>query len=303
MDNNSAKNHVSPNFLRVLGLQLSIDRDSSNNLSLLETEIRKTVKRFPATDLVLLPELACFGVGLQNNITQVAAAYRCFAALAEELSVFLVPGSFYCENDAGVVNQAPVFSPDGQLLAKHDKLYPFLPHEVGVVAGKQFTVFDVPDVGRIGLCICYDLWFPEVARALIHQGAEVILHPTLTTSIDRDVEHSLMRATAAANQCYVVDVNAGGTLGVGQSIIVGSGGEVIHHSQHDNDAIYVELNMDQLRYNRQHGWHGLGQVLKSYRDGNHQFPQDDQHGKSQALTALGSLTKLNGNKFTDKSSL
>jgi predicted amidohydrolase len=292
-----------PNFLRVIGLQLSIDRNHSDNLALLESEVRKVVMRYPAADLVLLPELACFGVSIENNLAQVDAAYSCFSKLAKELDCWLVPGSFYKDDGNGVVNQAPVFSPTGELVAKHDKLYPFCPHEVNVLAGDQFTIFDIPGIGRVGLCICYDLWFPEVARALIHEGAEVILHPTLTTSIDRDVEHSLMRATAAANQCYVVDVNAGGTLGVGQSIIVGSGGEIMHQARHDNDVIYVELNMDQLRYNREHGWHGLGQVLKSYRDAVLKFPQDGQHGKSEAFSKLGPLVKLNGDKFAKKSGL
>ena len=82
-------------------------------------------------------------------------------------------------------------------------------------------MFDVPDVGRFGVSICYDMWFPETSRTLASMGAEVILHPTLTTTIDRDVELSIVRATAATNQCFMVDINGVGDGGNGRSIIVG----------------------------------------------------------------------------------
>ena len=45
------------------------------------------------------------------------------------------------------------------MVARYRKLYPFLPYEQGVTAGSDFVVFDVPDVGRFGMSICYDMWF------------------------------------------------------------------------------------------------------------------------------------------------
>ena len=72
---------------------------------------------------------------------------------------------------------------------------------------QNFCVFDVPDVGRFGLSICYDMWFPETTRQLTSQGVEVLLHPVLTGTTDRDAELAIARATAAQFQCYVIDVN------------------------------------------------------------------------------------------------
>ena len=56
------------------------------------------------------------------------------------------------------------------------------------------------------MLICYDGWFPEVPRSLAMRGAEVLLHPTLTSTPDREEEVVLARSTIA-NQCYVINVN------------------------------------------------------------------------------------------------
>jgi predicted amidohydrolase len=97
-----------------------------------------------------------------------------------------------------------------------------------VEAGKEFLVFDVPEVGRFGISICYDMWFPETSRTLVAMGAEVILHPSMTDTIDREVELSIARAIAVTNQCYFFDINGVGDGGVGSSIVVGLSGYVIH---------------------------------------------------------------------------
>ena len=52
------------------------------------------------------------------------------------------------------------------------KMFPFEPYEANVAAGREFLVFDVPSVGRFGLSICYDMWFPETSRTLAAMGAE-----------------------------------------------------------------------------------------------------------------------------------
>ena len=94
-----------------------------------------------------------------------------------------------------------------------------------ICTGKDFVVFDVPQ-GRIGLAICYDLWFPEVARTLVSMGAEIIIYPTLAGTIDRSAELILAQSTSIVNQCYTLSVNAAGQLGNGQSIVVGPEGNI-----------------------------------------------------------------------------
>src|SRR3546814_18573531 len=105
------------------------------------------------------------------------------------------------------------------------------------------------------------MWFPETTRSLVSLGAEVILHPTLTNTIDRDVEIAIARASAASNQCYFVDINVAGELGVGRSVICGPGGEVIHHAGSGRAVLALEVDFAHVRRCRERGWPGLGQQL------------------------------------------
>ena len=91
-------------------------------------------------------------------------------------------------------------------MVRYRKVFPWMPYE-GVDRGlKAPPVFEIPRVGKVGVLICYDGWFPEMARGLAFRGAEIILHPTLTTTADREQELVLARANAIVNQCYVVNV-------------------------------------------------------------------------------------------------
>ena len=117
------------------------------------------------------------------------------------------------EHHGVVHNTTPVIDPSGQVVGRYRKMFPFLPYEADVVPGEEFLVFDVADVGRFGVSICYDMWFPETTRTLVAMGAEVILHPSHTTTIDRDAELAIARASAVMNQCYLFDVNGAGPIG------------------------------------------------------------------------------------------
>jgi predicted amidohydrolase len=182
-----------------------------------------------------------------------------------------------------------VISPEGEVVTRHRKLFPWCPYENGVTPGEQHTVFEVPGVAKFGVSICYDMWYPETVRALAWQGAEIILHPSLTSTIDRDAEHAMIRAHAAQNQCYFFDINLAQTVGVGESLIAGPGGEVIYQSGKGKEIIPLKLNLDYLHDVRRHGWNNLGQPLKSFRDSQLKFPQYEEGHDSDALKALGEL--------------
>ena len=171
-----------------------------------------------------------------------------------------------------VYNTASVIDPNGHVVGRYRKMFPFQPYENHVEPGAEFLVFDVPDVGRFGVSICYDMWFPETSRTLASMGAEVILHPTMTDTIDRDVELSIARATAVTNQCYFFDINGVGEGGVGSSIVVGPAGYIIHQAGGGEEMIPVEINLGRVRREREVGIRSLGQPLKSFRDRPVDFP-------------------------------
>jgi predicted amidohydrolase len=271
---------------------LQLDLQPAHNLPRLEAELRALRRRFPWVQMAMLPELAAHGTNPSHAEPQGGPTEQHFVALARELDLWLLPGSFFQREGEAVFNVAPVISPAGEVVARHRKLYPFLPYERGITAGHTATVFDVPGVGCFGVSICYDMWFPETSRALAWLGAEIILHPGLTNTIDRGVERAIARAAAASNQCYFLDLNCAGLLGMGRSGFYGPGGEVLHESGPGYEIVPLMLDLDHVRDVRTRGWHGLGQVLKSFRDGGHSFPQtvtEAGGAASPVLTGLGPL--------------
>ena len=102
-----------------------------------------------------------------------------FCELAEKYAKWIIPGSMVEKRGEDFHNTSVLISPEGEVVARYSKMHTWLPLEP-FTPGKEFCVFDIPEVGRIGICICYDLWFPEVCRQLAWMGAEVIFHPTMT---------------------------------------------------------------------------------------------------------------------------
>ena len=136
----------------------------------------------------------------------------------------------------------------------------------GISAGENICCFDVPNVGRFGLFICYDIWFPEISRAMIADGAEVLLHPTLTDTNDRKIEKSMVVATAAQQQCYVVNINGAGDLGVGQSMLVGPD-DIIHESQSTEEILLFEADFNKVRRTRER-YSLFGSTIKNLQRSN-----------------------------------
>ncbi|MEM6971630.1 MAG: carbon-nitrogen hydrolase family protein [Pseudomonadota bacterium] len=244
-----------------------------DNLEGMRHRLDILLARFPWTQMVLFSELAPYG-----PLPRFAQPYPNqivdqFCEDARRHGVWLIPGSMFLRGEYGKIrNTSVVINPDGEVVATYAKMFPFRPYETEVEAGTEFCVFDVPGVGRFGLSICYDIWFPETTRQLTSMGAEVLLHPVLTGTTDRDAELAIARATAAQFQCYVFDVNGLGAGGVGRSCVVDPSAHILHQSAGQEDMFPIEIDLDQVRRQRETGMKGLGQVLKSFRDRSNDFP-------------------------------
>lgn len=271
----------------IAALQLNLAE--ADNLELLLERIQKTKLRFPWVRMIVLSELALRGVGVQHARELPSPEEEAFCRSARELGIWLVPGSMYEKSGSNIFNTTPVINPQGEVVGRYRKIYPFLPYEKGVTSGDQFLVFDVPEIGRFGVSICYDIWFPETTRALSWLGAEVIIHPTKTDTIDRKDELAIVRASAVTNQCYIVDVNSAGAQGVGRSIVVGPEGETLHEASVEEEVIAFEVDLQKVTAVRERGMKGLGQTLKSFRDTRVQYPQYEPGAISPAYEKLGPL--------------
>jgi len=275
----------------IAGVQMFVPAFKSNIDAVLH-RLDILMARFPWVNMVLFSELALCGPIHNQPVELPGPEEDQLREAASKHGVWLIPGSIFERAPDGLIyNTAPVIAPDGSVIARYRKMVPFRPYEVGVAAGTEFCVFDVPSVGRFGLSICYDMWLPETTRSLTAMGAEVLLHPVLTGTIDRSVELAIARATAAQFQSYVFDINGLGPGGFGRSAVVDPSGIVIYQAGGADETIPVEIDLDIVRRQRERGLHGgLGQMLKSFRDREFKLPvYDETSGAADYLKTLGPL--------------
>jgi predicted amidohydrolase len=152
-------------------------------------------------DLVVLPEtITCTGNGLSYSdaaepVPGPSTEY--FSDLAKKHSLHLVAG--LVERDAPLMyNTAVLIGPDGALIGKYRKVaLPRTEIEAGVAPGHEYPVFDTA-LGKVGMMVCYDGFFPEVARQLALRGAEIIAFPVAGCN------PRLAAARACENHVYIV---------------------------------------------------------------------------------------------------
>jgi predicted amidohydrolase len=275
----------------IAGMQLQLSA-MHENVTAMGQKLDVLMSVYPWVQMVVFSELAAFGPLIANAQAFPNATEDAFRAWARKHGIWLIPGSMFEVADGKIYNTATVIDPDGEIVGRYRKLFPFRPYEADVEPGTDFLVWDVPEVGRFAVSICYDLWFPETARTVAAMGAEVILHPTLTGTIDRDVEMAIVRATAAQNQCFVFGINGFGDCGNGRSIIAGPAGEVLYEGQSAPEVIPFEIDLERVRRSREVGLRGLGQQLKSFRERRVDFEVYSQEARSWPyLHSLGPLEK------------
>ncbi|MCA9322649.1 MAG: carbon-nitrogen hydrolase family protein [Planctomycetes bacterium] len=280
---------MTPFAIAGMQLELSAIRE---NVTHMGNKLDVLMSVYPWVQMVVFSELAPYGPLRVNAQPLPNATEALFQEWAKKHEIWLIPGSMFEQVGDLTYNTTTVIDPTGAIVGRYRKMFPFLPYEEGIESGTEFCVFDVPDVGRFGMSICYDLWFPETTRTLASMGAEVILHPTLTGTIDRDVELSIVRATAAQNQCFVFGINGLGDCGIGRSIIVGPAGEIMYEGRSGEEMIPLEINLDRVRRSREVGLRGLGQQLKSFRDRKVEFAVYSAEARRWPfLNSLGPLQK------------
>lgn len=273
------------------GMQLNTS-GLRDNLPYMTAKLDYFMYLFPWVQMVVFSELAAYGPNPAKAEPLPGPAERKFQDMAAKHKIWVINGSLVEHLNGKRYNTLSVINPSGAVIGRYRKMFPFLPYEEGTECGDSFFVFDVPEIGRFGVSICYDMWFPETTRSLISMGAEVILHPTLTGTIDRDVELAIVRATCATNQCFMVDINGVGDGGNGRSIICGPAGDVLHQFGTSEELVPMEIDLERVRRYREVGMRGLGQPLKSFRDSAVNFPVYAPGGRTgDYLNSLGPLAK------------
>jgi len=257
-------------LLHVVGAQVSpVAGDPTATLEKFDEDVRTIRAAFPRAQLYLFPELYLTGEHpFRHHVAIDTQRHRVPGPLTERLGAiarrarrWICAGSIYEASGRKTFNTALLFAPDGSLAGRYRKLFPWLPFETSDPGASPPEVTELPRIGVAGMMICYDGWFPEVPRSLALQGAEVILHPTLTTTPDREEELVLARANAIANQCYVLNVNASVEVGGGRSIGVDPEGRVLFEGGSGEEFFSEVLDLDRVATVRERGTRGMNRLL------------------------------------------
>jgi formamidase len=251
--------------------------DVETTLDDYEAYVRHVVRSLSGVRLIVHPELYLSAYGpfeeeAPAHWSQEAVAEPVpgplterLCALARELDVWLVPGSIFERGEEERVhNTALAISPAGEVAARHRKVFPWRPYEL-TDAGEEFTTFELDGV-TVGLMICYDGWFPEVARQLTWLGAELLIHPAATGTADRPQELVMARATAITNQAFVINVNTGEPVGRGRSLVVDPEGATVVEADGTAQTLTATIDPDRVATVRSRGTLGLNRLWEQFSD-------------------------------------
>ena len=195
---------------------------------------------------------------------------KLYSELAKKLGVVIV-ASLFEKRAAGLYhNTAVVIESNGEIAGKYRKMH--IPDDPAYYEKFYFTPGDMgfhpiqTSLGKLGVLVCWDQWYPEAARLMAMQGAEILIYPTAIGYADNDTPEeqqrqrmawqTVMRGHAVANGLPVIAVNrvgfepdpSGQTAGIqfwGTSFVAGPQGEIIYEaSTDDEESIIVEMDMD-----------------------------------------------------------
>ena len=250
--------------------------DRAANIEKLKVNIRKAARE--GAELVVLQELHNGLYFCQTEDTSMfdlaetipGPSTETFGALAKELGMVLVLSLFEKRAPGLYHNTAVVLEKDGTIAGKYRKMH--IPDDPAYYEKFYFTPGDLgfepidTSVGRLGVLVCWDQWYPEAARLMALKGAEILIYPTAigweSTDTDDEKKRQLnawiisQRAHAVANGLPVISVNrvghepdpSGQTNGIlfwGNSFVAGPQGEYLAQAGNDrSENMIVEVDLE-----------------------------------------------------------
>lgn len=186
------------------------------------------------TEKNIFPEL----VGLSQPIMEGA-----FSELAGKYSMYII-GCYLARRNGKIFNIASIFDRKGRIVGEYRKTHLPANEKWQCTPGDSLDVFDL-DFGRIGICICYDMMFPETVQVLSLKGAEIVFHPTFGYNWYDAIGEATLKARANDNGVYIITSKNYVYNGAGKSSIIDFWGQVLADAGFGEDAIVTgEIDLD-----------------------------------------------------------
>ncbi len=125
---------------------------------------------------------------------------------ARKHNITIIAGGFYERLSNGIYVTAPVINPEGQLIGRQEKIHLFSKEKYKAKPGSDYRIFSVGDV-KFGIIICYDLVFPEVARILALNGADMVFVPSKIIETGIEPWHLYLSARCLENRVPLINSN------------------------------------------------------------------------------------------------
>lgn len=252
--------------MRTAIVQMSVTADKAQNLA----HARELVRQAAASgaDVVILPEMF---VCLYENSAFLANAeeaggvfWQSLSDMARNNGVYLIGGTFPEREGANLYNTCFVFDRAGRQIARHRKTHLF---DVDVAGGQRFkesdtftpgsdiTVFDT-EFGKLGLCVCFDMRFPELARIMALEGAKAVFVPAAFNMTTGPLHWEVMfRSRAIDNQLFTVGCapardESGPYVSYGNSMAVDPWGKVLVRADAEETVLVVDLELEEISRTR-----------------------------------------------------
>lgn len=249
--------------LKAAALQMNSSKDKEKNLSQAGKLIEKAALK--KAKFIVLPEVFNYRGSLSTahliaeSIPGFSTNY--IAILAKKYKVWILIGSLMEKSFSKPFNTSVLIGPNGKIIAKYQKIHLFDVKLKGkeILESKRNQAGTIPKLTsinkiKIGLTICYDLRFPELYRYYSKKGADIICIPSSFTKLTGEVHwHTLIKARAIENLCFVIAPNqtgtgSGGIKTYGHSLIVDPWGNILAEgSANKEEVIFADIDLDLLK--------------------------------------------------------
>ena len=249
--------------LKLALCQMNVIDDKEENLKKASSMITSASKE---ADFIVLPEM--FNCPYSNDKfieyceeENDSITLNTISKLAGINEVYILAGSIPEKEDNKLFNTSYLFNKDGKIIAKHRKMHLFdidvkdkitFKESDVLTAGNNFTIAET-EFGKIGIGICYDVRFPELARIMVENGALILFYPGAFNMTTGPAHWELLfRSRALDNQVYCIGVapalnETASYHSFGHSIITNPWGEIIAEADLEEEIIFSEIDLKEIK--------------------------------------------------------